>query len=335
MFFILHFCLTHFLILCSRMPPKRTSKGKEKVASTSGTARTRVPDGGIRRFLTPENRTRYSDIVSHWALLPERPVKLTDFPGFELTTLVQHCGWEKVVDRPHPVYEGLVREFYANFNLDIDTPGAEHLHQTWVRDRWIMFTPEVIQDFYGLTWADITPIPGDFHWETVAEVLLGRANAWPLPDPIWKQIELTPSIGILWLFLCHNVEPTTHRTTFTDPTAGLLYHLVRGHKIDLASFIYDQIHSHGISADRHRSLIFPSLISGICQQAGVTIPSGELPERASPFIKLTTLESQDRARAKHRAAQERARHRQQPAAHDQDADMQEAPPPQAPLEIDT
>lgn len=273
------------------MPPKHTAKGKEKAASTSGTARTRAPEGAIRRFLHPEAYTRYSEIISRWTPLLELPVRLSDFPGFELTTLVGICGWDRVVDRPHPAYVDLVREFYANFNVDIDTPGSEHEHQTWVRDRWISFSPEVIQDYFGLTWDDITPVPGDFPWETVAEVLLGRANAWPLPTPVWEQIQLTPSIGILWLFMCYNVEPTSHRTTFTDPTAGLIYHLVRGQKIDLATFIYDQIHYLGTSSDRHHSLIFPCLISGLCRQAGVPIPSSELPEKASTVIRQSTLEA--------------------------------------------
>lgn len=118
-----HFC---------KVSPKRTSKGKEKVSSSSETTRTRELEGNLQRFFSVETIGRYENIISHWKMNPERPVKLEDFLGFELVNLVHICGWEKVVERPHPVYENLVREFYTNFNSEIDTPGSEHIHQTCV-----------------------------------------------------------------------------------------------------------------------------------------------------------------------------------------------------------
>ncbi|XP_022841909.1 uncharacterized protein LOC111365593 [Olea europaea var. sylvestris] len=126
-------CLKHYWggdFSKDKMPPKRTSKGKEKVGSSSGTARTREPEGGVRRFLSSDTAARYANVVRNWAIIPERPVKLEDFSNFEISYLIHNCGWEKVIERPHPVYENLAKEFYANFNTEIDTPGSEHLHQT-------------------------------------------------------------------------------------------------------------------------------------------------------------------------------------------------------------
>lgn len=87
---------------------------------------------------------------------------MDDFLGFELITLVQIFEWEKVVERTHPVYEGLVKKFYANFNNEIDIPSSEHLHQTWVREKWIMFSLEVMHDYYQLSWNNVVPIIDDF-----------------------------------------------------------------------------------------------------------------------------------------------------------------------------
>lgn len=174
-----------------------------------------------------------------------------------------------------------------------------------------MFSPKVIQDYYQLTWDNITPIPGDFNWDEVVEILLGRQNAWLLPITEWHQIELTPSIAILWLFMCHNIKSTSHRTTFTDPTAGFIYHLVWENKIDLTTLCYNQIHHMGTLGDWHNSMIFPSLISGICMVASVNIAPGEKPSKPSTIIKRSTLEAQDRARIKHREKQEDERRRQQ------------------------
>lgn len=81
-----------------RMPPKRTSKGKEKVGSSLGTVRIREPEGGIKRFLILETTALSSNTISYCAPIPERSVKLDDFPDFEIVTLVQRCGWEKVVE---------------------------------------------------------------------------------------------------------------------------------------------------------------------------------------------------------------------------------------------
>lgn len=111
------------------MLPKRTSKRKEKAGSSLGTEHMKEPEGGLSRFLNPASH--FLNTISHWATIPERPVKLDDFSNFEITTLVQHCGWKKVVEWPLSIYESLVREFYANFNFEIDTPRSKHLHQTW------------------------------------------------------------------------------------------------------------------------------------------------------------------------------------------------------------
>lgn len=109
------------------MPSIRTSKEKEKVGSSSGTVSNREPEEGVGKFFIRKTTARCSNIISHWATLLERPVKLDDFLNFEMGTFVQICGWEKVVEQPHPIYEGLVREFYSNFNAEIDTPRVKTL----------------------------------------------------------------------------------------------------------------------------------------------------------------------------------------------------------------
>lgn len=116
--------LCTFTGCCLKEHPRK----RKKMGSSSSTTRTKEPKGGIRRFLTLETTARFSNIVSHWATLSERPVKLDDFPDFELVNLVQICSWQKVVEWPHPVYGNLVNDFYANFNIEIDTLGSEHLH---------------------------------------------------------------------------------------------------------------------------------------------------------------------------------------------------------------
>lgn len=112
-----------------------------------------------------------------------------------------------------------------------------------------MFSPEVIHDQYQLPWTNMVPILSNFNWNEVADVLLGRENVWPLQTAEQHQTKLIISIAILWLFISHNIEPITHRMTFTYPKVGFIYHLVWGNKIDLATYIYDQIHTIGTWGD--------------------------------------------------------------------------------------
>lgn len=94
-------------------------------------------------FFYREAIAQYTGIISHWPLLAKRLVKLEDFPWFDI-----NCGSKKVIEKPHPFYEGLIWEFYINFNSEIDIPSSVDLHQTKVRDNWIMFSPEIINDYY-------------------------------------------------------------------------------------------------------------------------------------------------------------------------------------------
>lgn len=62
---------------------------------------------------------------------------------------------------------------------------------------------------------NVVQIPENFNWNEVGEILCRRVNDWPLQIDEWHQIELTRSIAIS-LFMRHNIEPTTHQTTFND-----------------------------------------------------------------------------------------------------------------------
>ncbi|KAL2471944.1 hypothetical protein Adt_40080 [Abeliophyllum distichum] len=69
-------------------------------------------------------------------------VQRADFQGHLLEHVIQQCGWSKVVAAPHPAYITLVREFFENFNEEIDTLESSHRHKTWVdsnSQRSIMF----------------------------------------------------------------------------------------------------------------------------------------------------------------------------------------------------
>lgn len=92
----------------------------------------------------------------------------------------------------------------------------------------VMFTPKVIDQYYGLIWNNIVPIALEHNWLELAQVLYGRENAWPLRTIEQRSNELTLSVALLWIFICHKIDPTLHRTAFNNAKAKFLFHLVIG-----------------------------------------------------------------------------------------------------------
>lgn len=76
--------------------------------------------------------------------------------------------------------------------------------------------------------------------------------------------------------MCRNIKPTTHWTTFTNPKAGFIYHLVRGQKIDLFTLVYNQIHALGTWGDR-----WPV-------EPGQAVDDAEMPQAPPPPVHVDT-----------------------------------------------
>ncbi|KAL2531626.1 Envelope-like protein [Abeliophyllum distichum] len=276
--------------MAPKRPPTAAEKGKKK--ATGGTSkRPRVETFDARHYLSEEHEDRFKTSISHWTIWGERKLQLDDFPHSELYNLIDICGWSKIADTPHKVYSQLVHEFYANFNQDIDIQGTEHYGQTWVRGKWIMFTPRIINSYYEVTTDDIHPLPSIQDMGEVARFLYGRDDAWPLPGRDFEHSKLTDSLLILNVFVSHNIDPTRHRTTINDARARLLYHLAHERKIDLGNYIYTLISMLGFQTDKRHTAIFPALISGVCEAAGVQISPAE-PEMKIPVAQDQPPEQQ-------------------------------------------
>ncbi|KAL2480309.1 Envelope-like protein [Abeliophyllum distichum] len=155
-----------------------------------------------------------------------------------MANLINFCGWEKVASKTHLAYPLLVKEFLSNFNHTSEEPEADHWYTTWVRGKWIKFSPAVIENYYGLTANDIEHILANLHMTQVTQFLYGRVDAWPLVGPKFLHNQLTKSLRIFHIFVCHNIDPISHRTDFNESRAQFLYHLASGHKIDLENHMF-------------------------------------------------------------------------------------------------
>ncbi|KAL2532741.1 Uncharacterized protein Adt_06092 [Abeliophyllum distichum] len=157
--------------------------------------------------------------ISQWSIWGEQRLQLEDFLHSELYNLIDVCGWSKIADTLYKIYSQFVHEFYTNFNHEIDIHEIEHYGQTSVRDKWFMFTPRVINDYYGITTKDIYSLPSIQDMGEVAGFLYGQDDAWPLLGRDFKHIKLTDSILILNVFVSYNIDLTSHRTTINDARA--------------------------------------------------------------------------------------------------------------------
>ncbi|KAL2531874.1 Uncharacterized protein Adt_05225 [Abeliophyllum distichum] len=206
-----------------------------------------------------------------------------------MTNLINYCGWQKVAGKPHLAYSLLVKEFLANFNHTIKEPEADHRYTTWVYRKWIKFSPTVIENYYGLTANDIEHIPAELDMTLVTQFLYGRAYAWPILGHKFLYNQLTESLRIFHIFVCHNIDLTSHRMTSMNFRARFLYHLASGHKIDLENHIFCFIIDLASQCASGRSPTFSCLISAICLLEGVSLLLHEDPETLKPPINKRTL----------------------------------------------
>ncbi|KAL2490956.1 Uncharacterized protein Adt_26584 [Abeliophyllum distichum] len=253
------------------------------------TSETNVDDGGILRFRGLKEKHIYKKWLLKKNLWAERDVILSDFSFSEMANLINSCGWERVAGKHYLAYPLLVKEFLANLNHAIEEPEGDYRYTTWVRGKWIKFSPTVIADYCGLLANDIEPIPANLDMTQVTQFLYGRADAWPLIGPKFLHNQLTESLRIFHIFMCHNIDPTSHRTDFNESRAQFLYHLACGYKIDLGNHIFRFIVDLTSQCVSGRSPMFPCLISVLCLVEGVPLLPYEEPETPEPLINKWTL----------------------------------------------
>ncbi|KAL2474345.1 hypothetical protein Adt_35081 [Abeliophyllum distichum] len=142
----------------------------------------------------------------------------------------------------------------------------------------------------------IDHLPTEQDRKSVARFLYGRENAWPLTTSHFKHDELTRELRALHIFVCININLTTHRTKFTGERARFLYHLARGQKIDLGTHIYDFVRDLATSVDSNNSqrcIMFPCMISGIYLEDRVPLLPFEEADAPEAPLNHKTIENSE------------------------------------------
>ncbi|XP_019178858.1 PREDICTED: uncharacterized protein LOC109174020 [Ipomoea nil] len=139
-----------------------------------------------------------------------------------------------------PYSKLLTYEFYCNLNDEIDVLFRPRPMQIFIRGRWYVFGPDMINEYYGLTDVQEDPVTD---WNLVARTLTGgQTKSWPTRDKDYLQSShLTSRYVILHRLALHNWLPSAHFHTVGKLLAGFLFRIGKKMPIDLGKWIYYHI----------------------------------------------------------------------------------------------
>ncbi|KAL7094483.1 hypothetical protein ACP275_11G106100 [Erythranthe tilingii] len=171
-------------------------------------------------------------------------------------------GWHDFCKQPDSANVTLVRELYANHYSD--RRPVSH-----VRGKDVVWDSDAINDYHKIrrnpksaSWADIKATTTR---EQVAEKLCPMGPDW---ESNYLKLSSVNHEGKAWIyFISARIIPTTATSIARFDRCALAYHIMTGTPLDIGGIIEEQI-LHCIK-DQGTSLYFPSLITGLCQNAGV------------------------------------------------------------------
>ncbi|KAI5401703.1 hypothetical protein KIW84_066245 [Lathyrus oleraceus] len=143
--------------------------------------------------------------------------------------------------------------------------GVAYHYQTRVRGKIITFNRDAINTYLGhpLTLA------GNMRCEYRAKE---TANDWDLAARENLNLEARAYL----VLLLNNIRPRSHRTTIPLDVSCLLYYIMIGKSVDVASIIAHEMRKVATSGTKFGGktdvLMYPGLIMGLCRRANVPIP---------------------------------------------------------------
>ena len=175
-------------------------------------------------------------------------------------------GWRALCQPPHPAAMSVVREFYANL--------ASHvLKKVRVRGVLVDFSAKSINQYYNLDPVPSKPFDRPHahpNYFEVIRVLTNGQGLWKLNSEghvVHFQAKHLAYIPKVWHhFITSRLIPTTNVCEVTAKRALLNYAILQDIPFDVGQVIEDAILH---NRDAKINLGPPSLIYGLCKQAGV------------------------------------------------------------------
>ncbi|XP_019198220.1 PREDICTED: uncharacterized protein LOC109192077 [Ipomoea nil] len=235
------------------------------------------------QFVSPAAQGKWSTMVRR-DLIVQRSVDENQLNSVcDILPLLNEVGLLKTVTVICPYSKLLTYEFYYNLNDEIDILTGPRPMQIFIRGKWYIFGPDMINEYYGLTVVQEEAITD---WNLVAKTLTGgQLDTWPTGDKDYlPSSQLTSRYVILHRLALHNWLLSAHFHTVGKHLAGFLYRIGTKMPIDLGNWIYYHILNMIHPREQKVRLPFPNLIYGILTTQGLeSMPS----EVISPTLLYT------------------------------------------------
>ncbi|XP_019168372.1 PREDICTED: uncharacterized protein LOC109164071 [Ipomoea nil] len=220
------------------------------------------------QFVTSTAQGKWSTMVRR-DLIVQRSVDENQMNSVcDILPLLSEVGLLKIVSSICPYSKLLTYEFYCNFNKEIDNLTGPPPMQIFIRGKWYVFGPDIINEYYGLTAVHEEAITD---WDSVAKTLTGRqTDTWPSGDKDYlPSSQLTSKYVILHRLALHNWLPSAHFHTVGKQFAGLLFRIGTKMTFDLGAWIYNHIVTLIHPREQKVRFPFPNLIFGVLTTQGL------------------------------------------------------------------
>ncbi|XP_019154249.1 PREDICTED: uncharacterized protein LOC109150721 [Ipomoea nil] len=220
----------------------------------------------------PRGMSVTPDVQNVPTVVPESPDTSVYKPQFvsetaqdkwSTMTVTSICSFSKL----------LTYEFYFNLNEEIENLTSEKCQQIFIRGKWHVFGPDMINQYYGLKTVEEEEIS---YWDLVAKTLTGGlVPVWPTGDnDTLFSSQFTSKFVMLHRISLHNWLPSAHFHTVGKILAALLFRVGTKMTIDLGRWIFYHILTLIHPMEQKVRLPYPNLIFGVLTSQGlIPMPS--------------------------------------------------------------
>lgn len=234
----------------------------------------------IRRFISDEHEARFESLVKR-TIFPERFIRLAPTGTYHsVVAAFERRRWMKLCEPEAAINYDIVREFYANAMHREE--GTTFIYRSRVRGKIVSFRRDDINSYLGnpLTLGEgerceyrTMEAANRWNLEAVNDTLCIRGKSFDLNDPghpkLWKRENFNLGARAFFVVLLSNIRPRSHTTTIPLDVGCLLYCIMVGKSVDVASLIAEEIRKMVLSGTNFGGkagvLAYPGLIMGLCR----------------------------------------------------------------------
>ena len=224
---------------------------------------------------------QYEDRLDYFQdrdMVAERGIALEELVNTPIPQMVERNRWQTFISSPPMFCRKVVEEFYSSL-----IPEDYQRHSTvLVRGVEVRIDIDDINRYFntelpadqgirnrirnGVTWNELY---STLNLELANQLVIHPMEFWVAPDHRMRHTNLILELGFWHVFLSYSLLPRKHRTSVSFVAATVLHCILRGELIDIGYLIKREILVVGSIRVNNQAMIFPSLITAFCKEAGV------------------------------------------------------------------